>query len=134
MWGLLPEDDMKASIRVNDEQEYQKYPEKELNYLIAINAYRFSNPTVLDEIDRVKDNVASTKGMFFHCPLLMFTVSETQEYIKEWTEFHKKMVSDNPNKEIIEKSDVIYFEGITHAFVHTEMKNDISKKIKEWIQ
>jgi len=90
LWGLLPEDDMKASIRVNDEQEYQKYPEKELNYLIAINAYRFSNPTVLDEIDRVKDNVASTKGMFFHCPLLMFTVSKPKNTLKNGQNFIKK--------------------------------------------
>jgi len=134
LWGLLPEEYMKVFTRVNAEQEYQKYPEKELNYLIAINAYRYSNPTVLDETDHVEDIVASTKDLFFHCPLLMFTVSETQMNNENWTELHKKMINDNPNKEIIEKSDVIYLEGITHAFIHTQMKDEISKKIKEWIQ
>jgi len=133
LWGLFPENQRKEIMDIEHEQQYQNYSEEELEDLLNINSYRFSNPNLIDESSRSGDNVASTKGLYFHCPLLMFTSEQTQSFFREWNTLHENMINDNPNKKIIDKSKVIPLEGTTHGFIHTQKKDIIYDEINRWI-
>jgi len=134
LWGLLPENEMKEYTRTNTEQQAHNYPEEKLNYLITINSLRYDNLNVLDEFNRSEENVAFTKGMYFHCPVLMFISSENDKYLSYWTPTHEHMINDNPNKDLIDKSKMIVLKDSTHALIHTQNKEYISDEIKKWIQ
>jgi len=133
LWGLLPEDKKKEFMEIEHEQQYQNYTEKELEDLLNINSYRYNNPIIIDECNHSGDSMASTKGLYFHCPLLMFISEQTQEHTPEWNTLHENMIKDNPNKEIINKSKVIPLEGTTHGFIHAQKKDFIYDEIKQWI-
>ena len=133
LWGLLPEDQKKELFEIETEQQYQNYSEIEVEDLININSYRYINLNLIDENNRSEDNVASTKGLYFHCPLLMFTSEQTQEHTSEWNTLHENMIHNNPNKNLINKSKVISLEGTTHGFIHTQKKDFIYDDIKQWI-
>ncbi len=133
LWGLLPEDDKKKFTGVEIEQQYQDYSDEDLEDLLNVYSYRFVNPTIVDEYNHVNDNIVSTHGMYFHCPLLMFITDETSSLILEWESLHKNMINDNPNEKIIDKSEVIHLKNTTHLFIHTQEKDRIYTDIKKWI-
>jgi len=133
LWGLLPESQKKALFNIETEQQYQNYSDEELEILMNINNYRFSNINLIDESNRSEDIVASTKGKYFHCPLLIFTSVETENAIPEWYTLHENMIKNNPNKEVIKKSNITSLEETTHGFIHTQKKEIISNDIKNWI-
>jgi len=133
LWGLLPENQKKKFMDIEHEQQYQNYSEKELEDLLNINSYRYNNSIIIDECNHSGDSVASTKGLYFHCPLLMFTSEQTQEHTPEWNTLHENMINNNPEKKLIDKSKVIPLEGTTHGFIHTQKKNVIYDEIRKWI-
>jgi len=132
LWGLLPEREMKEYTRTNLEQLFQNYPEEKFNQLMAINSYRYGNINYLDEDIHFAFNAYSANGLYFHCPLLMF-VAEDSGSNELWRELHENMISNNPNKEIIDKSDVIYLNNTNHSLINVQAKDKISTEIKEWI-
>jgi len=133
LWAILPDYVKEILMGVALEKKYQNYSEEDLADLASINDYRYENLNIIDESNHVNDSVASSKGMYFHCPLLMFVADETQGLLPEWTELHEEMIFNNPEKEIMDKSKVITLAETTHAFIHTQQKEVISEEIKQWI-
>jgi len=124
--SLLPDMYKDHFLNLEVEQQYQKYSEEDLATLRTIFDYRYPNPNNINESNLSGVNVASTKGLYFQCPTLMFVTTETQEYIKEWKSLHEAMITQP------EKSEIIELES-THTYIHAQHKDSISNKIKKWI-
>jgi len=133
LWALLPESLKEILMGIAQEKQYQNYSEEDLAALVSINDYRYENLNIVDESKHVSDNVASSKDMYFHCPILMFISEETQKILPEWIELHEEMINNNPEKELMNKSKIISLEETTHAFIHTQKKEVIAEEIKQWI-
>jgi len=132
-WGLVPDDQKMALFELERELPYQNYTKEELEILININSYRYVNPNNIDETNLSKDNVNSTKDLYFHCPLLLFTSNQTESAISEWYALHENMINNNPNTDVIDKSNLISLKNTEHGFIHTQEKERISEEIKKWI-
>jgi len=132
-WGLVPDDQKMALFELERELPYQNYTKEELEILININSYRYVNPNNIDETNLSKDNVNSTKDLYFHCPLLLFTSNQTESAISEWYTLHENMINNNPNTDVIDKSNLISLKNTEHGFIHTQEKERISEEIKKWI-
>ena len=129
---LLPEDQKK--ILLEPELTNLNYSEKEVEDLTKIHSYRFYNINIIEEDELSVDNIFSTNGMYFHCPLLMFISEETQTRFLKWKEYHENMINDNPNKELIgEKSNVIFLEKTTNTYIFAQNKDVILNEINNFI-
>jgi len=105
---------------------YQTHTEEDLNNIEVVLRYTYYSPNTVNESDLVVDNMAYTKNMRFHCPVLMFLASESVASEEKWKPLHEAMIA-NPDK-----SEIIDVES-THAFIFSQNKELISDKIKEWI-
>jgi len=128
IWGLLPDEMKKGNMISEEEISLLNYSEEEIkDYEIILN-YRNNNQNIMEEIKFQEANIASTKGMYFHCPLLMFIASENYNNKDlEWESLHEAMIT-NP-----ETSKVVPLEA-KHVYIHVQQKEKISEEIKEWIK
>jgi len=134
LWGLLPENQKKQFLEIGEaEQQFLNFSEEEKKDWLSITSYRNGNVNMIDEQNCFMDTLAYTDGMYFHCPMLMFTSEETQKVEKEWNTLHENMIKNNPEKELIDKSNVMPLEGTYHVFIHNQKKDVILDEIKKWI-
>jgi len=105
---------------------YLNYSEEDLKNIVTILKYTNYSPSVFDETNHVIENMAYTYNMQFHCPVLMFVASATDEIEPEWEALHKEMIT-NP-----QTSEIVKLDGM-HAFLHAQKTEEITEKIKEWI-
>jgi len=133
LYEVLPEELKNQIISLDMELQYQNYTEKEIEILNTINTYKKNNINNVNESQLTPVNIAATKDLYFQCPALMFiakdSTSNSPEAIKQflyWEQLHKNMITDNSN------SEVVPLEGV-HGFLHSQNKEVMVKKIKEWI-
>jgi len=127
--AFLPDDF--ANQKIAEEELYQTFSEEDKAILRIIIDYKYINQNKIDENNLSGVNVAATKGLYFQCPLLMFTSTETENVMQEqlnasWKGLHDAMVTQP------DTSDVIMVES-THGYIQAQQKDFISNKIKEWI-
>ena len=130
MYEILPEEVKNQIISLDMELQYQNYTEKEIEILNTIYTYKGNNINVMKENTLASVNVAATKDLYFQCPALMFIAEDSiyslNQMGTDWKQLHMDMIVDNPN------SEVVSLEGV-HGFLHSQNKDVMVKKIKEWI-
>jgi len=128
MWGLFPDEVKKAFMISEEEQSFLNYSEEELRESEIILSNRKYNLNIMEEIILEDANVASTLGMYFHCPLLMFIASENYKKDDlEWQEYHDDMITNSKTSEIVPLE-------AKHSYIHVQQKEKISEEIKKWIK
>jgi len=130
MYKILPEEVKNQLIPLDMELQYQNYTEQEIEILNTIYLYKSNNKNIMKEYELMSVNIAATKDLYFQCPALMFIASDTIESSKSMNidleQLYMDMIVDNPN------SEVITLEGV-HRYLHSQNKEVMVKKIKEWI-
>jgi len=130
MYEILPEEVKNQIISLDMELQYQNYTEKEIEILNTIYTYKGNNINIMKKNTLTPVNIAATKDLYFQCPALMFIAKESIYSFKsmdlDWEQLHMNIIVDNPN------SEVVSLEGV-HGFLHSQNKEVMVKKIKEWI-
>ncbi|OUM63147.1 hypothetical protein PIROE2DRAFT_10362 [Piromyces sp. E2] len=130
MLELLPEETKRLIISLDFELQYQAYSEDEIEILKTIYIYKNYNPNVMNESELSVSNIKATKDMHFNSPALMFlsndTITSSAELQIDWKQLHLDMVNDD------QKNEIVIMNG-SHGFLHSQNKENMTEKIKDWI-
>ncbi|OUM63146.1 hypothetical protein PIROE2DRAFT_61452 [Piromyces sp. E2] len=129
MLELLPEETKRLIISLDFELQYQAYSAEEIEILKTIYIYKNFNINVMNESELSVSNIKATKDMHFNSPALMFLSNDTDTSSAElqyWKQLHLDMINDD------QKNEIVIMNG-SHGFLHSQNKENMTEKIKDWI-
>lgn len=104
------------------------YSKSELEVFRILSMDFAYNDDIMNELEYMDDNLESVRDMKFpsNIPVLQFVSGDNCDLLESWELLHKEVITET------DRSEVLRLEG--GHYLHFERKDEIVKKIRDWLQ